>query len=207
MPVAATRTPATAVPLALPDLDTQLDRLLELGYPQLAARDEAQLKDAAAALQPYAVPGDLLVVTSAWVAPEVALPLVARRGKPGRVDLTPTTSTAFAPVADLEVPGEVYLARGVETGGEYGGRRPEEVLREVSAAGRSPLTIDEGVSLLLQQPDILDERNAFSLAGSRAGDRRVPALWISYGAQRLGWCWDGAVHDWLGFASTATRHA
>lgn len=203
MPVAATGT--TATPLALPGLDAQLDRLLELGYPQLAARDESELRSAVAALQPYAAAGDLLVVTSAWVTPEYALPLVARRGKPGRVDLTPVTSAAFASIAELALPGEVYLARGVDTGAEHGGRRPQDVSVEVSAAGRSPLTIDEGVSLLLQQPEILDERNAFSLAGSRAGDRRVPALWISYGAQRLGWCWDGAVHDWLGFASCAAR--
>jgi hypothetical protein len=38
-----------------------------------------------------------------------------------------------------------------------------------------------------------------------AGDRRVPALWISGGAPKLGWCWAGNPHTWLGSASCATR--
>jgi hypothetical protein len=59
----------------------------------------------------------------------------------------------------------------------------------------------------MQQPGVLKERNAYSLLDSRIGgaDRRVPALWTSYGTQRLGWCWDGAVHDWLGAASCRGR--
>jgi hypothetical protein len=44
-----------------------------------------------------------------------------------------------------------------------------------------------------------------SLAGSRCGDRRVCALWISKGAPKLGWCWAGNPHTWLGIASCAGR--
>jgi hypothetical protein len=54
------------------------------------------------------------------------------------------------------------------------------------------------------------------LLGSRCGDRRVPALWISggsardggtarRGAAKLGWCWAGNHHTWLGHASAAQR--
>ena len=45
------------------------------------------------------------------------------------------------------------------------------------------------------------------LAGSRCGDRRVPALWISEGAPKLGWCWAGNPHTWLGTASAGSRTA
>jgi hypothetical protein len=52
---------------------------------------------------------------------------------------------------------------------------------------------------------VLKTANAFSLLGSRRGDRRVPALWLSGGRPRLGWCWAGAPHFWLGSASCAER--
>ena len=45
------------------------------------------------------------------------------------------------------------------------------------------------------------------VAGRRDGgrDRRVPALWISEQAPKLGWCWDGNPHSWLGLASAGSR--
>jgi hypothetical protein len=50
---------------------------------------------------------------------------------------------------------------------------------------------------------------------SGALDARTPALWISNGtgrdgrerrdAPKVGWCWAGNRHTWLGFASAARR--
>ena len=62
----------------------------------------------------------------------------------------------------------------------------------MTAAGRSPLTIAEGVAVLVSDPGVLRSRNCFSLLGSRAGDKRVPALWVSARRPRLGWCYQGA---------------
>ncbi len=73
--------------------------------------------------------------------------------------------------------------------------------------GRTPLTIEEGIAVLTQAPYLLERNKCFSLAGSRRGDRRVPGLWISNRAPKLGWCWDGNPHDWLGVASAGTRLA
>jgi hypothetical protein len=39
------------------------------------------------------------------------------------------------------------------------------------------------------------------LAAAGAGDRRVPGLWISGGAPKLGFCWAVNHHTWLGVAS------
>lgn len=44
-----------------------------------------------------------------------------------------------------------------------------------------------------------------SLPGSRCGDRRVTAFWISEGRPKLGWCWAGNPHAWLGSASCGRR--
>jgi hypothetical protein len=51
---------------------------------------------------------------------------------------------------------------------------------------------------------------------SRRLDARTPAIWISNGtgrdaaanrnAPKVGWCWAGNRHTWLGFASAAGRH-
>ena len=79
----------------------------------------------------------------------------------------------------------------------------------------------EGIHWLLQQPEVLQRGRCFMTIGSRlrkangALDARTPALWISNGtgrggrdnrnAPKVGWCWAGNRHTWLGFASASTR--
>jgi hypothetical protein len=67
------------------------------------------------------------------------------------------------------------------------------------------LTIDEGIALVTQKPEAVAKNGGFSLAGSRCGDRRVTALWISDNRPKLGWCWAGNPHTWLGTASCRGR--
>jgi hypothetical protein len=67
--------------------------------------------------------------------------------------------------------------------------------------------VAEGLSLLVSDPGVLRARNCFSLLGSRCGDKRVPALWVSERRPRLGWCYQGAPHTWLGTASCGGRRA
>ena len=108
----------------------------------------------------------------------------------------------------LEIPEAAsYTLRDVDLGAEFFDVTPEDALPEILARGRSPLTIEEGLAVLTQFPDVLKTKNAFSLLGSRRGDRRVPALWVSRGKPRLGWCWAGAPHSWLGAASCRDRTA
>ena len=89
--------------------------------------------------------------------------------------------------------------------------RPEDATATIRSRGRGPLTIDEGIALVTQAPQVLEPNKCFMLAGSRRsarpGDRRVPALWISERAPKLGWCWDGNPHTWLGTASAGRRAA
>jgi hypothetical protein len=131
---------------------------------------------------------------------------MARAG--GFVGMDPTAPSDYEPISEVDVPGSAsYRLIDVDTGADLFGVPPDEALPLILARGRSPLTIEEGVAVLLQDPDVLKERNAFSLLGSRRGDRRVPALWRSGGRPRLGWCWAGAPHSWLGSASCAERVA
>jgi hypothetical protein len=134
--------------------------------------------------------------------------LVEHGGRTGVVEMTPTEPAAFEPIDEVDVPdADVYLAYGIETGGETLNVTPNDALPLILQEGRSPLTIQEGISVLIHRPGVLRSANAFSLLGSRSGDKRVPALWISKGRPRLGWCWAGNPHRWLGSASCAGRLA
>jgi hypothetical protein len=73
----------------------------------------------------------------------------------------------------------------------------------------------------LQEPGVLERNHCFMAVGSRRRtpsgrqDARTPAIWISNGtgrdgpdrrgAPKIGWCWAGNRHSWLGFASAAGR--
>ena len=120
--------------------------------------------------------------------------------------LEPDELERFAPIDSIDLPNApAYTLVDIDLGAGSRNVRPEAALRDILAAGRSPLTLDEGIALMLQQPDAIAPNWGFSLAGSRCGDQRVPALWVSDGQPKLGWCWDRNPHTWLGTASCAER--
>lgn len=128
-------------------------------------------------------------------------------GGPGFTTMDDEDLARFRPLPELAVPATPYLLLDVDPGPDTLDLPPVEALPRITAAGRSPLTLAEGVSLLVSDPGLLRSRNCFSLLGSRAGDKRVPALWVSGRRPRLGWCFQGAPHTWLGSASCAGRVA
>jgi hypothetical protein len=160
---------------------------------------------------PVAGPGRypfVLVVTSALLPTVDEVSRFSVRGRAGWTDMHDELSTYRDTV---DVPGPVYLLADVSTGPETLGVRPQDALPTLRAAGRSPLTLDEGVALLRQQPSVLHDHNAFQALATRSPVapymRRVPTFWVSKGAPRLGWCWAGNPHSWLGAASAAGRLA
>ena len=203
-------TPRCPPPPLAPTSTAQTDRLVELGYPALAGLDEGAFRDLARAARRRVAAGldepYLLVVTRDLIAPEARVPLLrlARGTKPGVVDRNHGEGdlATYHPLPELGVPaGPAYLLVGVERGEEFCGVRPEDALPVITGRGRTPITIDEGIALVTQRPDVLEKNKCFMLSGSRRHDRRVPALWISERAPKLGWCWDGNPHSWLGVAS------
>ncbi|GGQ35160.1 DUF5701 family protein [Streptosporangium pseudovulgare] len=83
----------------------------------------------------------------------------------------------------------------------------EHAMDAITARGRTLLTIEEGIAVITRFPEILVENKCFSPGGSRSGDRRVPALWISRNAPELGRCRERNPHTWLGMASAGSRRA
>lgn len=203
------------------EFERQLGTLLEKDYPREAGlseetfRDlveplEQQVLDRAATMAPPTrsrVPF-LLVVTQSLVPADRTMPATALRGRPGFVSSDTADIAGFVPIDGVDVPSKhAYVVLDVDRGDEHRNVRPEDALVAITATGRTPLTVDEGIAFVTQFPDSLEKNHCFSLVASRCGDRRVPALWISKGAPKLGWCWAGNPHTWLGSASCAGRVA
>ena len=202
------------------ELDRQRDTLVRLGYPAIAGLTEAELDADVEALRaavsaaighraeaptPSRVP--FVLVVPATLAPATAtMPLTSLRGRPGFVSRDTTDIATFVPIPSVVVPNRgVYALIDVARGEEYCNVRPRDALVEIGTAGRTPLAYDEGIALLTQFPQTLEKNRCYSLSGSRCGDKRVPALWISDRRPKLGWCWDGNPHTWLGSAHTGGR--
>ncbi|WP_043619584.1 DUF5701 family protein [Nonomuraea candida] len=207
------------------EFDRQVRTLAGLGYPAMAGLDPAGFEAMLAPLRELAVRhGDtacdpaggrapfLLVVTRQVAPIEQTMPATTLHGgrKPGFVDRSfePGALERFVATPATALPDpRAYLLFEVERGEEFCGAIPNDAMSTITERGRALLTIEEGIALVTQFPQILVKNKCFSLGGSRCGDRRVPALWISQGAPKLGWCWEGNPHTWLGMASAATRRA
>jgi hypothetical protein len=199
------------------EFDRQLVTLLDKDYPALSGLSEekflAHLAPLRAQLDGVEIGSSdgvpfLIVVTPALTPLDAAVARLALKDKAGFTDMAAEDLARFGPIDEVAVPdAPAYLVTDVETGTDLLGVTPQDALPKIVAAGRSPLTISEGVALVTHRPDLLRKNACFSLLGSRCGDRRVTALWISKGRPRLGWCYAGAPHSWLGSASCATRLA
>jgi hypothetical protein len=152
--------------------------------------------------QPFAIVLTASVVPTEYVMEHV----VDGKGTYGVVDMKPAEPTDFSTIDSVEVPEFLaYLVADVDAGTVTLNVRPRDALPIIEAHGRTPLTIDEGVAVLTQVPDLLHSHNAYQLLASRRGDKLIPSIWNSYRRPRLGWCWEGNPHPWMGSASAATR--
>lgn len=200
------------------EFDRQVRTVLDLGYPALAGLSATGLTDLLEPLRAGAVEHGrrlepptrdripfVLVVTSKLAPVAGSMPLTALKGA-GAVSPLLADVDRFVPVDSVPVPaGGAYVLLDVDRGAEFRDVPPDGALPTIAARDRTPLTIEEGIAVVTHFPAALEKNHCFSLAASRCGDRRVPAVWISKGAPMLGWCWAGTPHSWLGVASCAGR--
>ena len=207
------------VTVASPSLSLidQADRLVELDVHRRAGLSASRLRAMAAGA---AGQSGLLVVHPRLVPASHLAPLIRHSDKPGFVVADMTDVDDFEPVVALP-DSPVYLLEDVDRGDHYANWSPNEVDLDLTAASRTPMTLTEGLTWLLQQPDALQRNHCFMTIGSRkrrpggALDTRTPAIWISNGtgrdgianrnAPKIGWCWAGNRHTWLGFGSASRR--
>jgi hypothetical protein len=202
---------------AVPPLSKQADRLVELGVHRLAGWSETRLRDVA---KMAVGQGALLALRPDLVQASALAPLLRLNGKPGFVVVDMSDVDEFGPTVALPT-SPVYLVHGLDRGDAMANWSPAEADPAIAAAGRTPLTLTEGLYWLLQCPETLERGRCFMALGSRrrkpggGQDARTPAIWISNGtgrdgaerrdAPKVGWCWAGNRHTWLGFASAAAR--
>ncbi|MFE3293804.1 DUF5701 family protein [Rhodococcus sp. NPDC059234] len=212
----------TATPTEI-EFDRQITALTEAGCPGLTGLTDA---DFAAALEPLRevvlahpesaadhgedhIPFVLVVARTATGASVDAYEAMARTRlgtKQGFADFEPADLARFRPIDPVEIPDGIgYALLNIDTGTEYLNVTPAAALASLTAMERTGLSVAEGISLLTVRPDMLRKNRCFSLLSSRCGDKRVPALWISQRRPKLGWCWNGNPHTWLGSASTGGR--
>ncbi|MFJ6939657.1 DUF5701 family protein [Streptomyces sp. NPDC101132] len=219
MPSAAL--PSAALPsAALPSPTEQAERLIELGVAELAGVPAEEVRAFAAAAE-GAGDGVLLAVHPDRAPASALAPLLRREGRPGFVVVDMTDVDDFAPHG-VELPdAPLYLVTGVDRGDRMANWSPEEALPALAGEDRTPMVLTEGIHWVLQQPAVLDRNLCFMTIGSRLRkpngklDARTPAIWISNGtgrdgrerrdAPKVGWCWWGNRHTWLGFASATGR--
>ncbi|WP_277453635.1 DUF5701 family protein [Janibacter sp. DB-40] len=201
-------------------LPAPVARLIEVGVPALAGLSESEFTD----LVPPAPEGTGVLVVSPSLVPAADLaPLLRHADKPGFVVEDMTDLADFVPIDGEEIPeAPLHWIADVERGDEMANWSPAEALPAIRERGRVPLTVSEGISWLLQEPERLERGRCFMTIASRKPkargglDSRTPALWVSNGtgrdgrqrkdAPKVGWCWANNRHTWLGFASAGARH-
>lgn len=223
MPESSSIAAVSSLP-TLPPLATQAEHLIDLGVHQLAGMPADSLRafaQDADRTDSHAHAHALLAVHPDLAPASALAPLLRREGKPGFVVTDMPDVDQFAPTT-VELPdAPLYLIAGVDRGDHMANWSPEEALPALTEANRTPLLLTEGIHWVLQQPEVLERNRCFMTIGSRlrkangALDARTPAIWISNGtgrdgrerrnAAKVGWCWWGNRHTWLGFASATGR--
>ena len=180
--------------IASVEAQKQLDRIVALGYPDVADMSAAAFRALAEPLIGALEHSDLgsnilLVPTRELVSPESLIARTSINRMAGFTTMPPRDIASFLP-QDGFMPPE----------------GPFDVARKlIDSDERLPLTLEEGLAIATQHPEWLLEKNGFNLLGSRSTDGRVPSIWMSQNAPRLGAVWPNSRHTWLGNAYCTAR--
>ena len=148
----------------------------------------------------------LLVPTRELVSPESLIARTSINRMAGFTTMPPRDIASFLPQDGFEPPeGPFYLVLEPHTGTCYINREPDVARKLIDSDERLPLTLEEGLAIATQHPEWLLEKNGFNLLGSRSADGRVPSIWMSQNAPRLGAVWPNSRHTWLGNAYCVAR--
>ena len=193
---------------------SQLDRLVALGYADVADLSDSEFRSLAWPLivelnsPEYAHLGTniLLVPTRELVSPESLIARTAIGRNAGFTTMPPRDIASFNPQDGCEPPeGPFYIVIDPHTGTKYTNREPDIARKLIDSDNKLPLTLEEGIAIATQHPNWLTDKNGFNLTGSRSTDGRVPSIWVSQNSPRLGAVWPNSRHTWLGNAFCDSR--
>lgn len=196
------------------EVSKQLERLVALGYADIADLSDDEFRSLAAPLMRLLNSHDcdelgnniLLVPTRELVSPESLIARTALGRNAGFTTMPPRDIASFLPQDGCEPPeGPFYIVIDPHTGTKYVNREPDIARKLIDSDNKLPLTLEEGLAIATQHPDWLTDKNGFNLLGSRSADGRVPSVWVSQNSPRLGAVWPNSRHSWLGNAFCSGR--
>ena len=162
----------------------QLDRIVALGYPDVADMSAEAFRALARPLISALEDSDLganilLVPTRELVSPESLIARTSINRMAGFTTMPPRDIASFLPQDGFEPPeGPFYLVVEPHTGTCYINREPDVARKLIDSDERLPLTLEEGLAIATQHPEWLLEKNGFRLpirSGLRcAGGERRP---------------------------------
>ena len=167
----------TGAPFRLPSVTEQAERLIALGL--APGGDSDVLRAAAARLALVVFEGALLVLHERVCSPSHLAPRM-RLPAPGRAGLAGETREGFViedmldvdlfrPTPQAELPdADIYAVIAPTRGDELRNWSPEEASLAIVAAGRTPLTLAEGIHWALQARQILQSNAGYMTIGSPA---------------------------------------
>ena len=195
------------------EFSRQIENLSKKGFPKLAGMDEKkfsaifeplreQLKELSGKEFKEGRIPFVVVPRGKLLALEKEIPLMEVDGKKG---FTTLNLSEFKTADGVKIPESMaYLVVDVENGKVMLGKSADEAVKQFKKEGRSPLTAEEGIAIILQHPEILKD-HYMDLPGSRRGVGGVAYLWLDGGEPELRWDWaDDSFARW-GSASCGSR--
>ena len=195
------------------EFNRQIENLSKKGFPKLAGMDEKkfaaifeplkeQLKELSSKEFKEGRIPFVVVPREKLLSLEKEIPLMEVDGKKG---FTTLNLSELKTADGVEIPESLaYLVVDVENGKAMLGRIPDEAVKQFKKEGRSPITAEEGVALILQHPEILKD-HYMDLPGSRHGDDGVAVLWLHEGKPKLNWSRANILNAKWGSASCGSR--
>ena len=162
--------------IASVEAQKQLDRIVALGYPDVADISAAAFRSLARPLIGALEHSDLgsnilLVPTRELVSPESLIARTSINRMAGFTTMPPRDIASFLPQDGFMPPeGPFYLVVNPHTGTCYVNREPDVARKLIDSDERLPLTLEEGLAIATQHPEWLLEKNGFNLLGSRSAD-------------------------------------
>ena len=155
--------------IASVEAQKQLDRIVALGYPDVADISAAAFRSLARPLIGALEHSDLgsnilLVPTRELVSPESLIARTSINRMAGFTTMPPRDIASFLPQDGFMPPeGPFYLVVNPHTGTCYVNREPDVARKLIDSDERLPLTLEEGLAIATQHPEWLLEKNGFNL--------------------------------------------
>lgn len=144
--------------LASIEATKQLDRIVALGYPDVADMSSDSFRALArpliSALEDSDLGTDILLVpTRELVTPESLIARTSINRMDGFTTMPPRDIASFLPTDGFEPPeGPFYLVVDPHTGTCYVNREPDVARKLIESDERIPLTLEEGLAVSTQHP-------------------------------------------------------